>query len=86
MGHQNGVVRGGGGRGEEAANDAVWGGEAEVIGEEEAPRDVRVDRFESEVDRFLIPRVERVRENEERKKEWNGEPREGERKWCHGEK
>lgn len=55
MGDQNGVVCGGA---EVAANDAVWSGEAEVVGKESAPWDVRVDRFEGEVDRFLLTRVE----------------------------
>lgn len=56
MGDQDGVVCGGA---EVAANDAVRGGDAKVVGEESAPWDVRVDRFEGKVDRFLLTRVER---------------------------
>lgn len=53
MGGENGVVwvR------EVAANDAVWSREAKVVGKESAPWGFRVNRFESEVDRFLLGRV-----------------------------
>ncbi len=42
------------GIGEVVANDAVWAGEAEVVGVEGAPRDGWVDGVEDMVERVLL--------------------------------
>lgn len=44
--------------GEVVAYDAVWGGEAEIVGEEGTPWDVGVDGVEDLVDGLLLGRVQ----------------------------
>lgn len=58
LGDVDGFVGGGVYFGEVAANDAVWGGGAEVAGEDGPPGDAGVDGVEDPVRGFLLGGVE----------------------------
>lgn len=49
---------GGGGVFKEVANDAVWGGVAEIVGKKGAPWDLGIDGFKNFVEGLLLVGVE----------------------------